>query len=461
MAYVIQPGERLPRQEIDAMFSELDTFRFETKPKKILVDDLFPDKPYTESKTKQAGFLTEIVKEPPKDFFYRSDDRLIKSPIPPNDRVPIASSRLFDFKTALGKLKTRLKEEIVKREIEERAIKTWHYLAMSAGAGLLVEVRPEKCFFRNERLADKLIIYNKAERTYGLDTNLLKRYLDEHTDCKVQVHLPDLLFDPETGDYELFSITTGDLGKAGIFLELARFLAEYNKGTKTVLPVHLPYFEKWPTKRGVKIFGSLSEDGKRDAVINADKVLRFLLERWPENVILALETGSGKVVKNEFLSYALIYELPYLQFLTRGRSNVAICEDVGHLNLIDADWADYLIERIAEFHVSGNDGKNDVHSVATPKTLKCYHELMSFLKFYSGVVCAEIKHGGLSLKDYIDALKELALSIFSLPTEQDFNKLMLLEQRLKEKFPESEGIEKTNLNKYYDLYSERKAENLD
>ncbi len=448
MAYIIPPGERFPRQEIDSLFSYRRFFPFSLLQKfmeisfgpsepfftEISQQDKEPEFCSREYKGETFGAIIQDIKEP--YYCEKLENMVIRESIPFRE----------------GKAKFEFHDLELRKKIEEQAIETWHYLAMKSGAGLLVEVRPEKCFFRNERLSDRLVIYDGVKRMYRLNTNLLEQYLGEHTNCNVQVHLPDLLLDPKTGDYELFSITTGDLEKANIFLELARFLTEYNKGAKTVLPVHLPYFEKWPTKRGVKIFGSLNEDGKRDAVINADRVLRFLLERWPENVILALETGSGEVVKNELLSYALIYELPYLQFLTRGRNNVAICEDVAHLNLVDADWADYLIERIAEFHVSGNDGKNDVHSIATPKTLKCYHELVSFLKFYSGVVCAEIKRGSLSLKDYIDALKELALSIFSLPTEQDFNKLMVLEQRIREKFPESRGIDQENLNECYDLY---------
>lgn len=320
------------------------------------------------------------------------------------------------------------------RDIEEIVKEKWRYLVMQFGGVFLTEIRPNKIFIGNKTLADELITYHKKGKKYGLDLQKLENYLKENNKGNmqlIQIHFSDIMFNPRIKDYDIFSITSGDANKANIFLDLAKFLSGYNKGKETVIPVHLPYYEKWKTVEKVVEFGKLDENGKRDAIMKAEKVLRYLAEKWNNNVKLALETGNGASERNGQINYALIYEPHHLKFLTSGRENfVSVCEDVGHLNLVDAakvDWREYLPEEISEFHVSGNNGREDQHVIATPETLKDYDEIMSFLKFYSGNICAEIRRGKLSADEFLNAVKKLAYTLFSEPDKRDFENLRKIE----------------------------------
>jgi len=325
-----------------------------------------------------------------------------------------------------------VKETAFDREIEEIVKERWRYLVMQFGGVFLTELRPNRCFVGNKSLADLLI--KKDGKNFSLDLDLLENYLKGNYQGQVQLHLSDIMFNPEINDYDIFCITSGDTGKANIFLDLARFLSVYNKGKETVIPIHLPYFEKFKTTSRVVSFGELSEDGKRDAVTKAERVLRYLEKKWPaKEVRLALETGNGESKRNGSVAYALIYELHHLKFLMPGRESlVTLCEDVGHLNLVnDVNWKDYLSEHVSEFHVSGNNGKQDEHTIATPETLKNYHEIISFLKFYSGNICAEIGKGNLSPEEFLQGVKKLAYELFSNPDEHDFNRLKRIELYLR------------------------------
>ncbi len=324
----------------------------------------------------------------------------------------------------------------VDKDIEEIVKEKWRYLVMQFGGVFLTEIRPNRCFMGNKTLADKLITYNKKKEEYGLDLRLLDNYLRENCNGFVQIHFSDIMFNPKTEDYDVFSVTSGEKKKEEIFFELDKFLSVYNKNKSTIIPIHLPYFEKWKTAKKVRTFGQLSENGKRDAVIRAEKVLRYLSDKFRKenikDVKLALETGNGESKKNGHINYALIYEPHHLKFLIQGREDyISICEDVGHLNLIDADWMQYLTDEISEFHVSGNNGKEDQHTIATPNTLKDYEGIMSFLKFYSGNICAEVGRGGLDAGEFLKGVKNLAYTLFSEPEKRDFENLKKIEEHIK------------------------------
>jgi len=316
------------------------------------------------------------------------------------------------------------------KDIEALMNERWRYLVMQSGGVFLNELRPERCAIGDKRLADELIRYDETEKRYGLKLDVLENYIRENTEGLIQVHFSDILLNPKTQKYEVFSVSSGDTEKAGIFIDLARFLAKHNKGVSSVIPVHLPYYEKWKDGEGVVEFGSLDENGKRDAIFQAEQVLRHFEKHWSEeSVSLALETGTGESRRNGSVAFALIYEPHHLTTLVRGRESFAgICEDVGHLNITECDWKDYLGEHIREFHVSGNDGRNDQHTIASPKTLTQYHEIMSFLKVYSGNVCAEIGRGKLSPAEFVASVKNLAHTLFSMPDETDFKNLASVEE---------------------------------
>jgi len=317
------------------------------------------------------------------------------------------------------------------KNIEEIVKEKWRYLVMQFGGVFLTEIRPSKIFMGHKTLADELIVYDEREKKYHLDSEKLGNYLRANSKGVVQVHFGDIILNPKTKNYELFSITSGDVKKANIFLELANFLSVYNKGKETVIPVHLPYYEKWVYKGKEYRFGSLDEDGEREALFKAENALKYLREKWPKGVKLALETGNGLVEKSSEMAYGLLYDPFYFQTLTKGRKDfVSICEDVGHLNLENArtDWKAYLTEEISEFHVSGNNGKEDLHTVATPQTLRSYSEIMSFLKFYSGNICAEVGRGQLTADEFVKGVKNLAYVLFSEPTKHDSENLKKIEQ---------------------------------
>ncbi|MGV8152207.1 MAG: hypothetical protein ACP5OG_03930 [Candidatus Nanoarchaeia archaeon] len=330
-----------------------------------------------------------------------------------------------------------LPKRSLESDIEEILKEKWRYLVMQLGGVFLTEVRPNKCFIGNKTLADKLILQDN-KKGYSLDTSLLKNYLDSNSKGFIQVHFSDIMFNPKLDDYDIFSISSGNINKANIYLDLAKFLHEYNKGKETIIPVHVPYFEKWKTSNNVVEFGLLSDDGKRDAIFNSDKVLRYLVNEFEKNklnVKLALETGNGPVSKNGAVNYALIYEPHFFKTLIQGREKyVSICEDVGHLNLVNQDWKEYLIDEISEFHVSGNDGKSDLHTLATPKTLAYYDEITSFLKFYPGNICAEIGRGNLTNDEFVNGVKNLAYTLFSTPEDKDYKMLESIKKQIKDKY---------------------------
>ena len=394
-------------------------------PRRLRPDKL--EKPY---------HMLSIDKDEPKEGFHAFSAELAElseCPEIANILKEKGSTRILAARAAAGPEKFRL-DTGMQRDIEEIVKERWGYLVMQFGGFFLTEVRPNRCFIGNKSLADMLITYG-GDR-YGINKQLLGNYLGAHSNGKkgkVQVHFSDIMFNPKTKDYDLFSITSGDVKKAGIFLELAEFLREYNKGEEVVIPVHLPYYEKWKTEKVVREFGHLDTDGERDALINANEILKYLDGKL-KGVKLALETGSGESERNGKIAYALLYHPFHFQTLIRGRENfVSICEDVGHLNLESAEtnWKDYLTEGIAEFHVSGNNGKQDEHVIATPKTLKHYGEIMSFLKFYAGNICAEVGKGRLSDEEFVKGVKNFAYVLFSEPTVRDFENLRNIERYVK------------------------------
>ena len=324
----------------------------------------------------------------------------------------------------------------MQNDIEDIVKERWRYLVMQFGGVFLTEVRPNRCFIGNKSLADILITYDEKQG-YGINKTLLGNYLNAHSNGKkgkVQVHFSDIMWDPRIKDYNLFSITSGDMKKTGIFLDLAKFLGGYNRGEETVIPVHLPYYEKWKTEKIVREFGKLDANGERAALKKADDVLEYLEGKFEKGVKLALETGNGESERNGEIAYGLLYQPFHFQTLVRGRENfVSLCEDVGHLNLESAEtnWKDYLTEAIAEFHVSGNNGRQDEHIIATPKTLKNYNEIMSFLKFYAGNICAEVGKGKLSGEEFVKGVKNFAYVLFSEPVKQDFENLRKIEKYVK------------------------------
>jgi|GEM_PF-3516691 hypothetical protein len=330
-------------------------------------------------------------------------------------------------------------------EIEEIIAEKWRYLVMSFGGEFLTEIRPDKCFIHNERLSDNLVLYHDDK--FSLNTRILEEYLKRNNgNGLVQVHLTDIMLNPKTKEHDIFSITSGNTEKARIYLDLAEFLDCYNKGKDAVIPLHLPYYESWKTANGVRSFGSLGENGKRDACFLAEKTLRYLEQNWKrKNIKLALENGFGECKINSNIIYALIHEPYNLKFLKQGREGfVTFCEDVGHLNLVEnVDWTEYLAEKISEFHVSGNNGKEDVHMVATPATLKNYKYIMSFLKFFPGNICAEMKRGELTIEDFVDGVKGLVTTLFTKPSDSDYINLSRIENKMRKR---DEKINKENLN---------------
>lgn len=340
-------------------------------------------------------------------------------------------------------------QSIKEKEIEAIINEKWRYLVMQFGGVFLTELRPNRCFIGNKSLSDMLVKFDDGK--YSLNLELLGNYVENNCSGPVQIHFSDIMFNPKVREYDLFSITSGDIRKSQIYLDLAKFLSVYNKGKETVIPVHLPYFERFKTEKDVREYGQLSEDGKRDAVMKAEKVLRNLEKQWPaQEVRIALETGNGECEKNGHINYALIYEPHYMKFLMQAREGfITLCEDVGHLNLIETDWKDYLSEHISEFHVSGNDGKEDLHTVATANTLKGYNEIVSFLKFYNGNVCAEIGRGNLSIEEFFTGIKTLAFELFSEPAEKDFEMLRKIEKYL---HLNEQKISEKNLNDRYAKY---------
>jgi hypothetical protein len=261
----------------------------------------------------------------------------------------------------------------------------------------------------------------------------------------------------------MFSITSPNetIEKAGIYLDLARFLTRYNKGKETVIPLHLPYYEKWKTPEKVMIFGGLTANSERDAVANAEKTLRYLEEKWNkengiENIRLALETGSGEAKRGDETFYALLYKPHQFKFLMQGRDFVGLCEDVAHLNLVeDSDWSEYLSDPVFEFHVSGNNGKEDIHTLATPSTLRNYPEIISFLRFYPGNICCEIKRKGLTEEEFLNGIKNLAYTLFIPPNEEDYKRMQTLEKHIQEKH--NTKINPKNLNDNYQKYRTRQV----
>lgn len=422
------------------------------------VDTLFS--PEIEKEEPVAKFLSDSGALDSRDVFRGWNSRGLEDALYESRQEPDFPTKTFArtpvTKRAVSTSRIHYLSKANEKEIEEIVKEKWRYLVMQFGGVFLTELRPNKCFVENKRLADLLVNYDAKTKKYSLDLNLLGNYLKQNSNGAVQIHFSDIMFNPRVNDYDLFSITSGNLNKSNIYLDLARFLQEYNKGKETVIPVHLPYFEQFKTPLEVKTFGELSEDGKRDAVMKAEKVLRYLQKNWTsENVKLALETGNGESRRNGLISYALIYEPHHLKFLMQGRENlVTICEDVGHINLIDGvDWKDYLAEHVSEFHISGNNGKEDQHTIATPATLKDYLGIMSFLKFYSGNVCAEIGRGELSLDEFISGVKTLATELFSQPSDSDFKNLESLSKYLR-----INGLQlnEKNINPSYSKYTTRK-----
>jgi hypothetical protein len=224
--------------------------------------------------------------------------------------------------------------------------------------------------------------------------------------------------------------------------------------------VHLPYYERWVYEGEEKKFGSLDEDGEREALFHADRALKYLKEKGISGIKIALETGSGLITPSKELAYGLLYDPFYFQTLIKGRKDfVSICEDVGHLNIENAktNWKDYLTEVISEFHVSGNDGKKDEHKIATPKTLQEYDKIMSFLKFYAGNICAEIGKGELTPEEFVKGVKNLAYTLFSEPTKADFENLRQVEEyvRITRKEYNNGEINERNFNpERYERYKE-------
>jgi len=468
MVYGISDTQVLTKEKIDETFSDLgkkpDTGEAFEQPLNLCLGDWAGDENVL-AKEFRASF-----QEPP---FLRDKDKIAKAysarlrSVKPIKGAKKLKDKLEDlsFKT----LETSAEDEVFigalsadevssesletrfEEDIEEIIKDRWRYLVMQFGGVFLTEVRPNRCFIGNKTLADMLIRFDKKEKSFRLNLELLDNYLRENSNGKtgkVQVHFSDIMLNPKTKDYDLFSITSGDIKKAGIFLDLARFLERYNKGENIVIPVHLPYYEKWKTSREVLEFGDLSGNGRRDALANAEKVIRYLEKNWPSSCVrLALETGNGESKRDGKVAYALLYKPFHFQTLIEDREDlVTLCEDVGHLNLETAknNWKDYLADQISEFHVSGNNGKEDLHTVATHKTLKDYAEIMSFLKFYSGNICAEIGKGKLSNEEFVFGVKSLAYTLFTEPTKSDYKNLRKIEKYVK--ITTGSEINRENLN---------------
>jgi len=256
---------------------------------------------------------------------------------------------------------------------------------------------------RFQNLANLLMKEEKGE--LRLDKERLQNFIDliGWNDYVLEIHPTDVMFNPILNDFDVFSVTTGDINKIGLFyMDMMDFLSEFNKdkladtSLSSYITFHLTTYEEFQNLEGqIFRFGDPTPDGSREAQWGAHLLLKYLEDNFKgNNVEIGIETGPG-LRETKYCKYFIENEPYFFLGLLKGRKHAKLVHDFAHGEFKTSENKKvkhilYAVERIGKYHVSGNTKKpgtldpvDDLHEPPNPDNLTTYWDTITLAKIVS------------------------------------------------------------------------------